>query len=194
MPPRFVALLTGLMFLASCDTPREIPGRGGVPLPAGVQETLLNVTYEVVVSGFTIPWGVEVISEEEYLITERLGSLFYYKDGETIALDGIPETLTVKVAGLVYGGLMDVSLHPQFGTNGLVYIAYVNEVGRMTVARFNFGDRSVQDFEVVFESNAFSIGSRIAWEDDAHFFVTQGLGGHPYPSPATFTVGGRGNQ
>ena len=78
---------------------------------------------------------------------------------------------------------MDVSLHPQFGTNGLVYIAYVNEVGRMTVARFNFGDRFVRDFEVVFRSNAFSIGSRIAWEDETHFFVTQGLGGSPYPEP-----------
>ncbi len=190
---RFIGLLFGLTFLTSCSSP-EIPGRGGLPLPEGVQATLLNVTLEIVASGFIIPWGIEVISEEEYLFTERMGNLFYYKNGETIALDGIPETLTVKVAGLVYGGLMDVSLHPRFGTNSLVYIAFVNDDGRMTVARFNFGDRSVEDFEVIFRSNAFSIGSRIAWEDETHFFVTQGQGGHPYPEPGAQDLNSDGGK
>ena len=53
----------------------------------------------------------------------------------------------------------------------------------MTVARFNFENKSVDNFEVIFQSNAFSIGSRIAWQDDTHLFVSQGLGGNPYPEP-----------
>ena len=151
--------------------------------PHGVEEAILDVTQEVVASGFTIPWAIAVISEGEYLITERLGHLFHYRDGTAVALEGIPQTISVEVGGLVYGGLMDVSLHPQFDVNRLVYIAYVNDAGRMVVARFNFADRLVQDLEVVFESNAFSIGSRIAWGDDTHFFVTQGMGGFPRPEP-----------
>lgn len=183
MTLRAGSFFLGLTLLASCGTPTEIPGRGGMPLPAGVQESLLDVTPEVIASGFTIPWGIEVIGEEEYLFTERLGSLLYYRDGETVALSGVPETVTVTFGGLVYGGFMDVSLHPGFATNGWVYLAYVNAAGRMAVARFHFGDRSVQNFEVLFESNAFSIGTRIAWEDADHFFVTQGQGGSPYPEP-----------
>ena len=78
---------------------------------------------------------------------------------------------------------MDVSLHPSFETNRLVYIAYVNEAYRMAVARFEFTNQAMQQFDVIFESNAFSIGSRIAWQDDGHFFVTQGMGGAPLPEP-----------
>ena len=169
-----LVLLTGLVSLLSCSKAQT---------PVKVEESLLDVTQEVVASGFTIPWGIEVISENEYLITERLGDLFYYRDGKTVALEGIPQVLAVEVGGLTYGGLMDVSLHPQFATNGLVYIAYVNKMGRMAVARFNFANRSVQDLEVIFQSKAFSIGSRIMWEDDTHFFVTQGIGGYPHPDP-----------
>ena len=151
--------------------------------PDGIEESILNVNQEVVATGFTIPWAIEVIAEDEYLITDRLGSLFHFRDGESVALEGIPASITFDFGGLILGGLMDVSLHPGFESNGLVYVAFVNEAARMAVARFDFSDRSVEDVEVVFESNAFSIGSRIAWEDDDHFFVTHGMAGYPKPDP-----------
>ena len=77
---------------------------------------------------------------------------------------------------------MDVLLPPRLDANRLVYIAYVNGAGRRVVARFPVADRSVQGLEMVVESNAFSVGSRIAWEDHTHF-VTRGLG--RFPRPAT---------
>lgn len=178
-----VAVLAGWMLLSACNTPPEVPGRGGAPLPAGVQMALLDATHEVVADGFEIPWGIAVIGEEEFLVTERLGMLFHYRDGRAVALEGLPETVTVRDGGLVFGGYMDVSLHPRFEENGLVYLAYVDAEGRMAVARFEFRSRTVRGLGVVFRSNAFSIGSRIAWADDAHFFVTQGQGGAPHPEP-----------
>lgn len=142
-----------------------------------------DVNVEVVASGFKIPWGIEVISETEFLFTERMGTLYHFENGETKALNGLPRTATVEVAGLTYGGYMDVSLHPEFDSNGLVYLAYVNEQYSMVVARFSFRNKAVEDVEVIFDSHAFSIGSRIAWSDASHFFVTQGFGGNPYPEP-----------
>ena len=53
----------------------------------------------------------------------------------------------------------------------------------MSVARFKFRNQSVENLEVIFESNAFSIGSRIVWEDEEHFFLSQGMGGDPTPEP-----------
>lgn len=73
--------------------------------------------------------------------------------------------------------------HLQFETNRLVYLASLNDRGRMSVARFTFDDGAVRNLEVIVESNAFSIGSRFAWEDDEHFFVIQGMGGDPRPEP-----------
>ncbi|MEZ4703499.1 MAG: PQQ-dependent sugar dehydrogenase, partial [Rhodothermales bacterium] len=152
-------------------------------MPEGVEESLLDVNQEVVASGFKIPWAIAVIDDEEYLISDRMGTLYHYRDGEAVALEGIPVSLPFEIGGFVYGGLMDVSLHPRFAENRLVYIALVNQVGRMVVSRFRFADRTVRDLKLIFESNAFSIGSRIAWSDDDHFFVSLGMGGYPRPDP-----------
>lgn len=138
-----------------------------------------NLNSEIVASGFSIPWSIEVIGENEYLFTERLGTLYHYKDGVTTIIDGIPESNIYQG----FGGLMDVSLHPHFNTNNLAYIAYVASDDRLTVARFQLQNNSAQNLEVIFKANGFSIGSRIAWQDNAHFFVTLGMGGDPYPVP-----------
>jgi len=153
----------------------------------------LNFESEVIASGFTIPWGIEVLAEGEYLVTERLGELVYVNHGQSLKLEGLPEIKTIEV-DRPYGGLMDVSIHPQYDSNRLVYIAYVNDAYNMTVARFSFAKWSIEDFEVIFESNAFSIGSRIAWEDESHFFVTQGMGGTPKPEPGPQDLGHDGGK
>lgn len=151
-------------------------------LPPGVEIALIDFQLEEVATGFSTPWAIELLGEDEYLVTDRMGTLHHITDGHSIALTGLPATTTVEV-GRHYGGLMDVSLHPRFADNRLVYIAYVNDESRMAVARFRLEGEAAQNLEVVFESNAFSIGSRIAWEDDEHFFVTQGMGGDPTPKP-----------
>jgi aldose sugar dehydrogenase len=181
---RLIALLAGLTLLASCD---GNPGLSRTPGEAVNSQppiaSVLDVNIEIVASGLSIPWGIEIIAEDEYLFTERLGGLFYYRDGETVELEGVPRAYWVEVAGLVYGGVMDVSLHPDFDSNHLVYLAYVNPSGHMAVARFNFESQAIDDLEIIFQSDSFSIGSRIAWQDNDHFFVTQGVGGTPYPEP-----------
>ena len=166
-----------------------IPGSDGTLLPGGVEFAPLDATLEVVASGFGIPWAVEVLGEDEYLVSERFGSLVHVRDGEMIELGGLPASQIFPAPPLYLGGYNDVSLHPQFETNGLVYLAYVGVDYRMAVGRFDFSDRTVRDFEVVFQSNAFSIGSRIAWQDDDHFFVTQGMAGYPHPDPGAQDLG-----
>jgi glucose/arabinose dehydrogenase len=175
-------LLFALIAVVACDGAPNLNNQTEPDGPAPIERSLEG-NIEVLASGFTIPWGIEIIGEDEYLFTERLGELFHYRNGAVKALQGVPETYSVEVADLVYGGMMDVSLHPHFATNGLVYLAFVNQRARMSVGRFNFLAGDIRDFEVIFESDSFSIGSRIAWEDDDHFFVTQGVGGNPYPEP-----------
>ena len=140
--------------------------------------------FEVIASEFTIPWGIEVIGEDDYLFTERLGSLFRYKDGIVTQISNIPNSNVYSVlGGLMLGGLMDASVHPQFDSNNMVYLAYVATDDQLAVARFQLQNNVAQNLEVIFKANAFSIGSRIAWQNDTHFFLTLGLGGTPYPEP-----------
>ncbi|MDW3646068.1 MAG: PQQ-dependent sugar dehydrogenase [Bacteroidia bacterium] len=148
-----------------------------------IQPDFGEVNVEVMASGFQIPWSIEVIGENEFLFTERLGKLYQYKEGTTSLINLLPISATVRFDGLTYGGFMDVSLHPRYADNGWVYLAYVNTDYRLSVVRFQVEEGSAKVKEFIFESNAFSIGSRIVWQDERHFFLTQGLGGNPLPEP-----------
>ena len=103
----------------------------------------LSVDHRVIASEFSIPWGVAVLGDDELLITDSLGTLYHHKNGNTRLLRGTPQTYHVEFTGLIYGGLMDVSLHPNFDTNRLVYISYVSNQAKMLVARFKFQDNTI---------------------------------------------------
>lgn len=133
----------------------------------------------VIAFGFTIPGALTVIGESEFLFLDRSGAVYRYASGEVGAVSGIPASRMRDV----YGGLLDLSLDPAFETNRRVYLAYNDAGYGLAVARFELrGDRA-GNLEVIFESEDFSIGSRIVWQDADHFFLSAGIGGDPYPDP-----------
>ena len=152
----------GVALLSSCQ-PGELIAPGDEP--------------GVLASGFWIPDGIAVIGEEEFLFADRGGVLHHYVSGVVTGVEGIPRSRTSDV----YGGLLDVSLHPHFEDNRLVYIAYNDASFGLSVARFELSDARARNLEVIYESSEFSIGSRIAWEDASYFFLSFGVGGDPYP-------------
>lgn len=163
---RIALFAVATIALASC---------GEQALGDGITDEPLDATVEVLADGFVQPFAIAVIGEDEYLVTERVAGLYYYLNGELTELGGVPTSEIFDSRGTIVGGMMDVSLHPDFDSNGLVYLTYLNEQNTMSVARFDFSTRVVQDAEVIFESDQGSIGSVIAWEDSDHFFVTQGV-------------------
>lgn len=162
------ALMTmALLLLPSCDADELV-----VP-DLGITEV------EVLASGYGIPDGIAILGEEEFLFAERSGVLHHYAAGRVSRVEGIPESRTVDV----FGGLLDVSLHPDYGENQWVYVAYDDRAFGLAVARFELRDDRAENVEVIYRSNDFSIGSRIAWQDASHFFLSFGVGGDPYPLP-----------
>jgi len=171
-----IALAIFTLLLSSCQMVKpETPESG----------TAIN--QEVLAKGFEIPWSIEVISEKDFLFTERMGTLYHYQNGEVKKVKGIPKTRTYRV-DREYGGMMDISLHPDFATNRMAYLAYVDEDYHLVVARFRLKANTAQNLEIIFTSNQFSIGSRIAWQDKNHFFLTFGVGGTPKPDPGAQDV------
>lgn len=153
-------------FLASCG--------GEQQLADGIVVEPLAAESEVIVDGFIQPFAIAVIDEDEYLVTERVKGLYHYENGTRRELEMTPEVSIFDALGTIVGGAMDVSLHPEFESNGMVYMTFLDEMNRMSVARFDFSNRIVEDLEVIFETNQNSIGAVIAWQDSDHFFVSHG--------------------
>ncbi len=162
-----------LAFLPSCDSDDPAAPNFG------------PIRVETLTTGYDVPDAIAVISEDEFLFAERSGALYHYDRGQVTEIRDIPQS--VMADG--YGGLLDVSLHPVYATNRLVYIAYNDTGFDLSVARFELmGDRAA-NVEVIYRANSFSIGSRIVWEDSSHFFLSLGIGGSPYPDAGPQDLG-----
>ena len=82
-----------------------------------------NLPFEVTtVTTFDEPWAMAFLPDGRMLVTEKKGRLAVVaEDGRSLGtVRGLPD-----VDYLGHGGLGDVVLHPDFTSNGLVYISYV---------------------------------------------------------------------
>ena len=166
-----------ILFFAACENKKTVESNS-----EAIADQEVLAYQEVLADGFEIPWAIEVIDEEDFLISDRMGTLYHYENGKLSKIKGIPKSKTF-VVDRPYGGMMDISLHPEFSSNQMAYLAYVNENYHLSVARFRLEENSAQDLEIIFTSDQFSIGSRIEWQDNSHFFLSSGVGGTPGPDP-----------
>ncbi len=85
-----------------------------------------KISVSVVTKGLSHPWAIAFLLNGDMLVTERPGHLRIVRDGvlDPQVISGVPP---VRTDG--NGGLMDVTLHPQFADNRLVYLTYTKPVG-----------------------------------------------------------------
>jgi glucose/arabinose dehydrogenase len=87
-------------------------------LPTAFAQDLPFTVTEV--ADFDVPWAMAFLPDGRLLVTEQRGALkVYTPGGSSVAIRGVPE---VSYGG--QGGLGDVVLHPDFASNGLVYLSY----------------------------------------------------------------------
>lgn len=146
--------------------------------PYPVSEDSFSI--DTIARGYTIPYGIAIVAENEYFITDRVGKMFHFKDGHQTEIAGMPEVVTFGTPGLaaiMHGGLMDISLHPDYSTNSWIYISYLDSDGLAKVSRFKIQNNTATQFEPIFKTrtqNYTGNGMRIVWEDDTHFFLNVG--------------------
>ena len=138
----------------------------------------------ILVESLEHPWGLDWLPDGTLLLTERPGRLRVMRNGELdpVPLPGIPEVLA---AG--QGGLLDISVHPQFAENQWVYFTYshgTSAANQTRVARAQFDGSTISDWTVIFEVNRAKrgeqhFGSRIVWLPDNTMLVSIGDGGNP---------------
>ena len=137
-----------------------------------------------VIEGLERPWGMAWLPDGSILITERPGRLRIVRNGK---LDPQPISGVREVYAVNHGGLLDVSLHPDFAKNSLVYFTYSdgdNQANHTKVARATFDGTTLQNWEDIFEvypkkPGGQHFGSRIVWLPDKTMLVGLGDGGNP---------------
>jgi len=153
------------------------------------QAQACELVAETRIEGLVHPWGLAFLPDGRALVTERPGRLRLVDPvrGESLAaVAGVPD-----VAARGQGGLLDVALHPDFGSNGLVYLTFaaLYDGGAGTAVargRLNLSGPapSLDDLEVIFRQAGPTgagqhFGSRLAFDADGHLFFTIGDRGAP---------------
>ena len=162
------------------NDPSQVPAFEGQTRAPGVT-TQGTLTHSVIASGLEKPWGLALLPNGNWLVTEKAGRLRVVTPQGVI---GAPISGVPAVDSKGQGGLLDVILSPSFGSDRLIYFSYAQprEGGNGTaVARARLSDDStrLENLEVIFASaNTYPgdkhYGSSLAFAPDGKLYITLG--------------------
>jgi len=146
-------------------------------------ETEAELDVEVVVEGLDVSWGMEEFDTNRLLVTKRVSAerlIIHLEDGSVSdPIEGTPE---VNNEG--QGGLLDVTIAPDFDESRLVFMTFAQDIEDGTVTAVGKGvlsedEASLEDFEVIFQAEPaydgdLHYGGRIIFDDDDNLFLTTG--------------------
>ena len=152
--------------------------------PIIFNEDKINYRIDVIIDGIDIPWGMDFISKNEMLVTEKSGILYRVFDGQKKIISGIP-----KAYPRGQGGLLDVALHPDYKINNLIYFTISSQEGEGTGGNTALYIAKLLDTKIINLRLLYKAfpntkkgqhwGSRIVFDNSGHLF---------------FSVGDRGNR
>jgi aldose sugar dehydrogenase len=191
-----LGILVVSLFLVSCapstpssSDPTMVPAADASPGAASsaaeaIAQTPVTPQQVTLVENLEHPWGIAWLPDGAMLVTERPGRLRIIRNG---VLDPNPIPGVAEVLAERQGGLLDVSVHPQFSENQWVYFTYAHgslNANQTRVARARFDGTALTDWTVIFEVNRTKeqgqhFGSRLGWLPDGTLLVSIGDGGNP---------------
>lgn len=147
-----------------------------------------NYTLETVVSDIQIPWGMTWLPDGSMLVTEKSGILYHIKNGVKTEIKNMPKVYTRG-----QGGLLDITLHPDYAKNGWIYITYAaaegeGEGGNTKLIRAKLLDGGLTQIESLYKATPNStkgqhFGSRIVFDNDGYLYFSIGERGNNKDNP-----------
>ncbi len=152
----------------------------GAPSVASASTASTGSQMQVIASGLEHPWSVALLPDGSFLVTERPGRL------RRVAVDG---KLSAPISGLPevfaqgQGGLLDVVLDPEFSNNQRIWLSFAEpgngDTAGTAVATATLGTDALTDLNVIYRQlpkldGGAHFGSRIAFDGNAHVFISQG--------------------
>ena len=147
---------------------------------AGVK-TKSPYTAKVITQGLKSPWGIAVLPDGRFLITEKEGTLRIVTKAGNVseAITGLP-----KVDSRGQGGLLGLTLDPQFSKNRMVYWVFSQSVdgGNLTAVakgKLAANEKTIENVKVIFQAGPahdgkLHFGGRILFDKQGNLFVSTG--------------------
>jgi glucose/arabinose dehydrogenase len=180
-----VSLVLLILYLCSCQAQPN-------PNDIELQDEVVTYSFETVVDGITIPWGMAWLPDGSMLITEKSGVLYHLNKGTKTEVKNVP---AVYIRG--QGGLLDIVLHPEYVKNGWIYITYATtegggEGGNTKLIRAKLENNSLVQIEALYkcEGNTTKgqhFGSRIVFDNDGYLYFSAGERGAEFVNPQDLT-------
>ena len=127
------------------------------------------------------PWGLSVLPSGGFLITQKQGTMVILSaDGKlSKKITGLP-----KVDPSGQGGLLDVTLDPNFAKNNIIYWAYSEPQDKgvllaIAKGKLSASQTTVEDQKVIYRATPayggkLQYGSRIVFDKNGNLFVSTG--------------------
>jgi glucose/arabinose dehydrogenase len=169
----FPILVLSAILLSACG-PSPLNSDASAVFESQTGEQKFRV--ETVASGLQVPWGFAFLSNKDLLFTERPGRVRLIENGK---LRAEPVFVVPDVEPSSESGLMDISVHPDFATNGFVYLAYAyNKEGkRDKVVRYKYANGKMTDPKVIIDDMPAApnhAGMRARFGPDGKLYITVG--------------------
>ncbi|TLX76522.1 PQQ-dependent sugar dehydrogenase [Labilibacter sediminis] len=141
---------------------------------------------DTVVTGLEVPWGMEFLPNGDILVSERGGELLRFTMNKSLQrITGLP-----PVAARGQGGLLDLELHPDYESNGWLYLAYSSpdesdaKISNTAIMRARLKGNELVDKQVIFKASPQTdkrhhFGCKLEFDKEGYLY---------------FSVGDRGNR
>jgi aldose sugar dehydrogenase len=144
-----------------------------------VESEKQKFTVDTLTNTLKNPWGMTFLPDGRILVTEREGRIVIFKDGQ-LQPEEIENVPAVYAEG--QGGLLDIQLHPDYKSNGWIYLTYAKPGeggGGTTLSRTKLEGNKFVEFQELFNAQPFvnsgaHFGSRIAFDGNGYIFFSSG--------------------
>jgi glucose/arabinose dehydrogenase len=167
----------GIPVAPSGLVPDEI-GDGPWVMPTGED---MDIRVTVITKSIETPWSLAFVGDNDMLVTTRGGEIRRVVNDRLLPdpIEGGPEAFSAGQSGLpgAVHGYMDLVPHPDFESNGLLYLSYTKPLGNqrngLGIGRGRWNGTAIEDFEDVYVGSTGTGGpTRLAFGLDGTLYFS----------------------
>jgi glucose/arabinose dehydrogenase len=145
----------------------------------------------IVAQNLHVPWGIVVLPTGELLATERNGA---------VQIIGTTTTRAIQISDVVErgeGGLLGVTLHPNYASNTFIYLYYTTQSNTQTinrVVRFTYDGTTLTHNKIILDAIPGASnhnGGGLAFGPDGYLYIATGDASNDISAQDTHSLAGK---